>query len=69
METNHPISKKCCLIHENYEIIAVDLNVSSNKKFLCANCLIEMIGTKTIILYDKTLSMIKDMKNKSNELK
>ncbi|CAD8076581.1 unnamed protein product [Paramecium primaurelia] len=71
METKNPdeISKRFCQMHDNYEIIAVDLNISCNKKFLCAKCLLDMIGTKSIVLYDKAIQMIKDMKNKSDEQK
>ncbi|CAD8178198.1 unnamed protein product [Paramecium pentaurelia] len=71
METKIPdeISKRFCQMHDNYEIIAVDLNISCNKKFLCAKCFLDMIGTKSIVLYDKAMQMIKDMKNKSDEKK
>ncbi|CAD8149873.1 unnamed protein product [Paramecium pentaurelia] len=65
MVTKHPdqISKRCCQMHDNYEIIAVDLSISCNKKFLCAKGILDIFGTKSIFLYDKAKLMIKDMKN------
>ncbi|CAD8116965.1 unnamed protein product [Paramecium primaurelia] len=71
METKHPdeIPKRFCQMHDNYDIIAVDLSISCNKKFLYVKCLLEMIETKSIVLSDKAIQMIKDMKNKSDEQK
>ncbi|CAD8105632.1 unnamed protein product [Paramecium sonneborni] len=65
------IEKRTCQLHENLEILAVDLSQQSNEqdvnKYLCVKCLIEKIGIKEIVLYDKTIDMIKEIKSKQKK--
>ncbi|CAD8079310.1 unnamed protein product [Paramecium sonneborni] len=65
-------NKLMCSSHENFEIIAVDLKKQTidkqGNKFLCAQCLIQKLGDGNIILYNQTIEMIKDLKQKSNQL-
>ncbi|CAK89393.1 unnamed protein product (macronuclear) [Paramecium tetraurelia] len=64
--------QRTCLIHENIEIIAIDLTQSQREKqddkYLCVQCLIDKIGINTIVLYDNTIDMIKEMKSKAKKI-
>ncbi|CAD8103170.1 unnamed protein product [Paramecium primaurelia] len=63
------LEKKTCQEHKNFEIIAVEYSQSEQQviKSLCVNCLIQMIGNKNILLYDKLIELIKEKRNKCDK--